>query len=139
MATISRKYLSIRYSLLPYYYTLFFKAHHDPTDIEVLLPSAVVLKPLFYDFYKDPNSLSIDRQFLVGSALLISPQLQLGMIFIIKRARSASVHTNHDKRVSMARPRVRTYVWYVWAGHDGEEFRAHFFNAVAFLLVTYYP
>ena len=29
-------------------------------------------------------------------------------------------------------PTVPTYVWYVWAGQDGEEFRARFFNAVAF-------
>ncbi len=85
MAAISRKYLSIRYSLLPYYYTLFYKAHHDPTDINVLLPSAMVLKPLFFEFFNDPNSLSIDSQFLVGSALLVSPQLQLGIDINVTR------------------------------------------------------
>lgn len=78
MEAISHTYLSIRYSLLPYYYTLFYKAQHNYTDISVLLPSAMVLKPLFFDFYKDPYSLAIDQEFLVGSAILISPQLQLG-------------------------------------------------------------
>lgn len=80
MAAISRKYLSIRYSLLPYYYTLFFKAHHDPSDIDILLPSAMVIKPLLFDFYQDPDVLSIDTQFLIGSAVMISPQLKIGKV-----------------------------------------------------------
>ena len=79
VTAISQKYLAIRYSLLPYYYTLFYKAHRDPNDPDLVLPSGMVLKPLFFEFYNDPNTLSIDKQFLVGSALLISPQLQLGM------------------------------------------------------------
>jgi len=78
VANISRKYLAIRYSLLPYYYTLFFKAHHDPADINILLPSAMVLKPLFFDFYKDSTVLSLDTQFLIGSAIMVCPQLKLG-------------------------------------------------------------
>ena len=76
VAAISRKVLGIRYSLLPYYYILFYKASHpiDPLNE----PSATVLKPLFFEFPKDSNTYSIDRQFLVGSALLISPVLELG-------------------------------------------------------------
>ena len=76
MAAISRKVLGIRYSLLPYYYTLFYKANRpvDPQDA----PSATVLKPLFFEFPKDSNTYGIDRQFLVGSGLLISPVLELG-------------------------------------------------------------
>ena len=78
MAAISRKFLSLRYSLLPYYYTLFFMAHHDPNDSLFSPPTGVVIKPLFFDFPNDPNSLTADKQFLVGSALLVTPQLDLG-------------------------------------------------------------
>jgi alpha-glucosidase (family GH31 glycosyl hydrolase) len=72
VAAISRKVLSIRYSLLPYYYTLFFMAANG-------YPSNTgVWKPLFFDFPADAVAQRSDRQFMVGSALLISPQLKLG-------------------------------------------------------------
>lgn len=76
MAAISRKVLGIRYSLLPYYYTLFYKAHRkvDPSHAA----AATVTRPLFFEFPKDSNTYDIDTQFMVGSALLISPVLQLG-------------------------------------------------------------
>ena len=48
---------------------------------------------------------------------------------IIKRVRSASVHTDHDMKFQWP---AHAYIWYVWAGQDGEEFHACFFNAVAF-------
>lgn len=78
VANISRNVLSIRYSLLPYYYSLFFMANHDPNDYIFYPSTGVVVKPLFFDFPNDPISLNIDQQFLVGSALHIAPQLQLG-------------------------------------------------------------
>jgi len=84
VAAISRKYLSIRYSLLPYFYTLFFKAHHDPSDIDILLPSAMVVKPLLFDFYQDPEVLSIDTQFLLGGAVMVSPQLKIGNVYYLR-------------------------------------------------------
>ena len=53
VAAISRKVLGIRYSLLLYYYILFYKASRpiDPLNE----PSATVLKPLFFEFPKDSN------------------------------------------------------------------------------------
>ena len=76
VAAISRQVLGIRYSLLPYYYTLFYKASRpvDPQNP----PSATVTRPLFFEFPKDSNTYGIDRQFLVGSGLLVSPVLDLG-------------------------------------------------------------
>ena len=76
VAAISRTVLGIRYSLLPYYYTLFYKAHRDVDPQNA--PSGTVTRPLFFAFPKDPNTYGIDRQFMVGSALLISPVLELG-------------------------------------------------------------
>lgn len=79
VARISRKYLGIRYALLPYYYTLFYKAHR-PVDQNQPSPAATVVRPLFFAFPQDSNTYSIDSQFLVGDSLLISPQLQQGKV-----------------------------------------------------------
>ena len=76
VAAISRHVLSIRYSLLPYYYTLFYKANR-PVD-SANAPAATVLRPLFFEFPDDQATYTIDRQFLVGSSFLVSPVLDQG-------------------------------------------------------------
>ena len=76
VAAISRKVLSLRYELLPYYYTLFYKASRPVTST----PSATVTRPLFFEFPNDTKTYSIDRQFMVGSGLLISPVLEQGQL-----------------------------------------------------------
>jgi alpha-glucosidase (family GH31 glycosyl hydrolase) len=55
--------------LLPYYYTLFYNAS---------LLGETVARPLLFEFPTDPATFSVDQQFLVGPALLISPVLQQG-------------------------------------------------------------
>ena len=74
VAAISRKVLSLHYELLPYYYTLFYKASRPVTST----PSATVTRPLFFEFPNDTKTHSIDRQFMVGSGLMVSPVLQQG-------------------------------------------------------------
>eukprot|EP01027_Heterolobosea_sp_BB2_P019554 GEZU01027469.1.p1 GENE.GEZU01027469.1~~GEZU01027469.1.p1 ORF type:complete len:327 (+),score=82.64 GEZU01027469.1:837-1817(+) len=73
LAEISRNVLLNRYSLLPYYYTLFFKAHQN---------GGTVVRPLFFEFPEElvsPGVIQyIDRQFLVGEALMVSPVLDEG-------------------------------------------------------------
>ncbi|KAG8565047.1 hypothetical protein GDO81_012689 [Engystomops pustulosus] len=64
-----RNALKIRYSLLPYLYTLFHKAHSL---------GETVARALFLEFPTDQNTWTIDRQFLWGDALLISPVLEQG-------------------------------------------------------------
>lgn len=64
-----RNALYIRYSLLPYLYTLFHKAHSS---------GDTVARALFIEFPTDPNTWTIDRQFLWGEALLITPVLEQG-------------------------------------------------------------
>lgn len=56
--------LRIRYTLLPHYYTLFFKAH---------TAGSTVIRPLFHEFPKDETTLDIYLQFLVGSHIMIVP------------------------------------------------------------------
>ncbi|KAJ8950170.1 hypothetical protein NQ314_008023 [Rhamnusium bicolor] len=63
----SKKALAARYSLLPYLYTLFYKAHTS---------GETVARPLFFEFTQDPQTFSIDTQFLWGPALMIVPVLE---------------------------------------------------------------
>uniref|UniRef100_F7BGL5 Maltase-glucoamylase n=1 Tax=Monodelphis domestica TaxID=13616 RepID=F7BGL5_MONDO len=65
----SRHYLNIRYTLLPYLYTLFFRAHTR---------GDTVARPLLHEFYEDSNTWAVYRQFLWGPGLLITPVLDEG-------------------------------------------------------------
>ncbi|XP_018611814.2 lysosomal alpha-glucosidase [Scleropages formosus] len=65
-----RRAILLRYSLLPLLYTLFHHAH---------VSASTVARPLFLEFPSDPNCQTIDRQFLWGDSLLISPVLEQGM------------------------------------------------------------
>ncbi len=64
-----RKVVEIRYTLLPYLYTLFYKAHTI---------GGTVVRSLVHEFSKDKLTHEIDEQFLWGSALLISPVIEQG-------------------------------------------------------------
>ncbi|NXN56879.1 MGA protein, partial [Rynchops niger] len=66
----SKYYLNIRYTLLPYLYTLFYKAHTQ---------GDTVVRPVLHEFYSDEVTWSVDRQFLWGPGLLISPVLDPGV------------------------------------------------------------
>jgi len=70
VAKISKTVLSIKYSLLPYYYTLQWKSHVGR--------GSTVLRPLFFEFASDATARGIDAAFLVGPGLLISPVLDQG-------------------------------------------------------------
>uniref|UniRef100_A0A8C5XAY3 Maltase-glucoamylase n=1 Tax=Microcebus murinus TaxID=30608 RepID=A0A8C5XAY3_MICMU len=65
----SRHYLNIRYTLLPYLYTLFFRAHSR---------GDTVARPLLHEFYEDSSTWDVHRQFLWGPGLLITPVLDEG-------------------------------------------------------------
>uniref|UniRef100_A0A7N6B035 alpha-glucosidase n=1 Tax=Anabas testudineus TaxID=64144 RepID=A0A7N6B035_ANATE len=66
----SRHYLMIRYTLLPYLYTLFYKAHTT---------GETVVRPVMHEFFSDSESWNVDRQFLWGKYLLITPVLDPGV------------------------------------------------------------
>lgn len=66
----SRHYLTIRYTLLPFLYTLFYRAH---------VFGETVARPFLHEFYEDPNSWIEDLEFLWGPALLITPVLKPGL------------------------------------------------------------
>uniref|UniRef100_A0A9L0IEJ8 Maltase-glucoamylase 2 (putative) n=1 Tax=Equus asinus TaxID=9793 RepID=A0A9L0IEJ8_EQUAS len=66
----SRHYLNIRYTLLPYLYSLFYRAH---------TLGETVARPLVHEFYQDPATWEVHEQFLWGPGLLITPVLYEGV------------------------------------------------------------
>ncbi|KAI0640209.1 glycosyl hydrolases family 31-domain-containing protein [Trametes polyzona] len=66
VANASRTAIAIRYSLLPYWYTLFANAslHGTPT-----------VNALFFEFPDEPELFGIDQQFLIGKDILVTPVL----------------------------------------------------------------
>jgi alpha-glucosidase len=66
---ICRRYISLRYQLLPYFYNLFHEAAQDGTPI---------IRPLFWEFPADPNGYAVEDQFLLGSSLLAAPVAKPG-------------------------------------------------------------
>uniref|UniRef100_A0A8C6HZB2 Sucrase-isomaltase, intestinal n=1 Tax=Mus spicilegus TaxID=10103 RepID=A0A8C6HZB2_MUSSI len=73
LVNTSRHYLTIRYTLLPFLYTLFYRAHAF---------GETVARPFLHEFYEDPNSWIEDTQFLWGPALLITPVLRPGTKYV---------------------------------------------------------
>jgi len=63
----SRNALNIRYMLLPYLYTLFYRAH---------VYGETVARPLLFEFPDDTATYPIDKQFFWGSAIMIIPILE---------------------------------------------------------------
>ncbi len=58
------KALHIRYTFLPYYYTLFYKSHTK---------GSTVIRPLFHEYPTDKTTLDLFLQFLIGPNIMIAP------------------------------------------------------------------
>jgi alpha-glucosidase len=69
VADAAKRAMKIRYSLLPYLYTLFYHAHTK---------ADTVMRALAWEFPDDPSLAVADRQFLLGPALLVTPVLNQG-------------------------------------------------------------
>jgi alpha-glucosidase len=63
----SRTAMNIRYSLLPYVYTLFYNAHTTGSTVH---------RAMVWEFPSEPTLASADRQFMLGPSLLITPVLE---------------------------------------------------------------
>ncbi len=66
---IIRKYLKLRYRLLPFLYTTLEEAHRTGVPM---------FRPLLLNYQDDPNTLTIDDEFMLGDALLEAPILRPG-------------------------------------------------------------
>ncbi|KAH7882262.1 glycoside hydrolase family 31 protein [Phlebopus sp. FC_14] len=69
VANASRTAIAIRYTMLPYWYTLFANA-----STQGLPP----VRALFYEFPDEPELFSVDRQWLIGTDILVTPVLEPG-------------------------------------------------------------
>ncbi|KAK2010371.1 family 31 glycosyl hydrolase [Colletotrichum eremochloae] len=69
VADASRKAMAIRYALLPYMYTAFYRAH---------TLGDTVMKALAWEFTDEPWLAGADRQFLLGPAVMVTPCLVQG-------------------------------------------------------------
>ena len=66
---IIRKYLKLRYRLLPFLYTVLEEAHRT---------GVAPLRPLLLNYQQDANTLNLDDQFMIGDDLLAAPVLSPG-------------------------------------------------------------
>ncbi|KAJ2853538.1 hypothetical protein J3B02_003097 [Coemansia erecta] len=73
VAEASRRALNVRYSLLPYFYTMY---QHS---VELGWP---VARPLVFEFPGIPAVIDNDRQMLIGDGILVSPVLQKGAVSV---------------------------------------------------------
>ncbi|HEX8847167.1 MAG TPA: TIM-barrel domain-containing protein [Pyrinomonadaceae bacterium] len=64
---IIRKYLKLRYRLLPFLYTVLEEAHRTGVPL---------FRPLMLNYQTDSNTLNLDDQFMIGEDLLVAPILQ---------------------------------------------------------------
>lgn len=66
---IYRKFVNLRYKLVPYLYDLFYKHQQDGLPI---------LRPLALEFENDSKCESINDEFMVGENILVAPQVKNG-------------------------------------------------------------
>jgi alpha-glucosidase len=64
---IIRRYLKLRYRLLPFLYTLLEEAHRTGVPL---------FRPLLLNYQSDSNTYNLDDEFMVGDDLLVAPILQ---------------------------------------------------------------
>jgi len=64
---IIRKYLKLRYRLLPFWYTTLGEAGRTGVPL---------FRPLMLNYQQDTNTLNLDDQFMVGNDLLVAPILK---------------------------------------------------------------
>jgi alpha-glucosidase len=61
---IIRRYLKLRYQLLPFLYTTLEESHQTGTPL---------FRPLLLNYQDDPNTYNLDDEFMIGSDLLVAP------------------------------------------------------------------
>jgi alpha-glucosidase len=61
---IIRKYLKLRYQMLPFLYTTLEEAHREGTPL---------FRPLVLNYQDDPNTYNLDDEFMIGDDLLVAP------------------------------------------------------------------
>ncbi len=68
--SIYRKYVKLRYKLIPYFYDLFFKGEQTGEPI---------MRPLVYHYEKEEAARSCNDEFMIGESILAAPVVVQGM------------------------------------------------------------
>lgn len=68
---IYRKYVKLRYRLIPYFYDLFFEGEKT---------GAPIMRPLVYHFEKDEAARTCNDEFMVGPNILVAPVVNQGAV-----------------------------------------------------------
>lgn len=68
---IIRKYVRLRYELLPYFYDLFYE--HQKTGLPVM-------RPLVLAYGQDKNTHNLNDEFMIGDNLLVAPVVEQGQV-----------------------------------------------------------
>lgn len=84
---IIRDTIRARYTFLPFWYTLFFKASQTG------LP---MMRPLWYEFPQDQNTFAMDDEYLLGDALLVKPVTEENTKSLDVYFPGSSAETWHD-------------------------------------------
>ena len=66
---INKKFIELRYQLMPFLYTEFYKAS---------ISGVPIMRPLLLEFPDDKTTYRIDTQFMIGEDLLVSPVMEAG-------------------------------------------------------------
>jgi len=106
---IIRESIKHRYTLLPVLYTLFYTAHTQGTP---------VVRPLFFDYLSDDETLKLETQFMFGPSIMVAPVLEKGVS-------SHSVYFPDD-------------VWYDYKNPTNVDLKGHKDEAVTLEEQTYY-
>lgn len=69
---INRKYIKLRYKMLPYLYDLFYEAENTGLPI---------MRPLFIHYMDDEKTYELNDEFLWGENILVAPILEQGKTF----------------------------------------------------------
>ena len=67
---INKKYIKLRYKLIPYLYDLMWKGENT---------GAPIIRPLLFEYQDDKNTYEINDEFLCGDSILVSPVIEQGM------------------------------------------------------------
>ena len=68
---IYRKYVKLRYSLIPYFYDLFYEEERT---------GAPIMRPLVFHYEKDENARVCNDEFMLGDRILVAPVVNQGAV-----------------------------------------------------------
>ncbi|KAJ7265080.1 glycosyl hydrolases family 31-domain-containing protein [Mycena rebaudengoi] len=95
VANASRTAIAVRYAMLPYWVLLTVRQRFDARN------STCTVRALFWEFPEEPELFSIDRQFMIGRDILVTP-----------------VPTPNVSSVDAIFPGRKKTVWRDWYTHD---------------------